>query len=262
MASWPPPGVVPRRFVYVSSVGVHGWPGVDGIDETFPVDVRPGERDYHGTKAAAEDLVRSWPEGLETVVVRPTITYGPGDRDGMVTRLVGMVARRRFLRIGTGTNHFHLTYIDDMVRGLVLAGTHPSAAGETFILAGPRSIAVREMVALIEQLLGLPPRPIFLPETLARPAAWAIETAWRVATAVGLALPGSGPPVTPSKINILCVHRSFSSAKAVNLLGFEPRVDYRDGLVLTMAWMKAAGLIPETPRTSPDRGTVELGEPA
>ena len=133
------------RFVYISSVGVLGWPGVDGIDESFPVDVRPGEIDYHGTKAAAEQLVHAWPGGMDTVVVRPTITYGPGDGDGMLTRLIRLIARGHFIRIGRGENRLHLTYIDDLVQGLILAGTHPSAPGETFILAGHGPILVREL---------------------------------------------------------------------------------------------------------------------
>ena len=90
------------RFVYISSVGVLGWPGVDGIDESFPVDVRPGEIDYHGTKAAAEQLVRAGRAGVETVIVRPTITYGPGDADGMLTRLITLIARGRFVRNRSG----------------------------------------------------------------------------------------------------------------------------------------------------------------
>jgi dihydroflavonol-4-reductase len=232
------------RFVYVSSVGVLGWPGVDGIDESFPLSVRPGEADYHGTKAAAEQLVRMWPGELKKVVVRPTITYGPGDRDGMLTRLIGMVAHGRFLRIGRGENHFHLTYIDDMVRGLVLAGTHQAAPGETFILAGPRSLAVREMVALVEQHLGLTPRTLYLPETLARPAAWAVESLWKLGAAIRLPLPVGGPPVTPTKLNILCAHRSFSSDKAARLLGYAPQADYQEGLIRTLAWMRESGLLP------------------
>jgi nucleoside-diphosphate-sugar epimerase len=232
------------RFVYVSSVGVHGWPGVDGIDESFPIAVRPGEVDYHGTKAAAEQLVRGWPGALKTVVVRPTITYGPGDRDGMLTRLIGLVSRGRFLSIGRGENYFHLTYIDDMVRGLVLAGTHPAAAGETFILAGPRSIAVREMVGLVRQALGLAPARLFLPLALARPAAWCAGILYRAAAALRVPLPGSGPPLTPAKLAVLCAHRSFSSAKAARLLGYAPGIDYPEGLGRTLAWMRAAGLLP------------------
>jgi nucleoside-diphosphate-sugar epimerase len=208
------------------------------------VDVRPGQADYHGTKAAAEQLVREWPGELERVAVRPTITYGPGDRDGMLTRLIGLVASGRFVRVGRGDNHLHLTYINDLVRGLVLAGTHPDAPGETFILAGPRSIAVRDMLALIEQTLGLKPHSLYLPESLARPAAWTVEFLYRAAGALRLPLPRSGPPVTPAKLNVLCAHRSFSSAKAMRLLSYAAHVDYPEGLVRTLTWMGEAGLLP------------------
>jgi nucleoside-diphosphate-sugar epimerase len=245
------------RLVYVSSVGVLGWPGVDGIDESFPISVLPGETDYHGTKAAAEQLVRGWPGGLQTVVVRPTITYGPGDRDGMLTRLIGLVARGRFVRVGRGENHFHLTYIDDLVRGLVLAGTHPAAPGETFILAGPRSIAVREMVGLIERDLGLAPRAIYLPEGLARPAAWAVESLYRAAAALRLPLPRSGPPVTPTKLNVLCAHRSFSWGKAAAFLGYAPQVDYPEGLARTLAWMEGVSPLPAPRATATAKRPAE-----
>ena len=91
-----------RRFVYVSSVGVLGWPGVQGIDESFPTDVHSAKVGYHSTKAEAEQVVRARGGEIEAVVARPTITYGPDDADGMVTRLIDMIARGRFLRVGRG----------------------------------------------------------------------------------------------------------------------------------------------------------------
>jgi dihydroflavonol-4-reductase len=240
-----------RRFVYVSSVGVLGWPGVQGIDESFPTHTHSGKDDYHSTKAEAEQVVRTRGGEIEAVVARPTITYGPDDADGMVTRLIDLIARGRFFRVGRGRNHVHLTYIDDMVRGLILAGTHPAAAGQTFILAGPRSIAVRDLVALIEQALGLAPRTVYIPETIARPLAWGVECLYRMASFV--AKPGrfGSPPITRDKIDTLCIHRGFSSAKAANLLGYFPRVDYDQGLAHTFAWMTEEGRL----RPAPTRPT-------
>ncbi len=235
------------RFVYISSVGVLGWPGVDGIDESFPVNVRPDNVDYHGTKAAAEQLVNAIGGGLETVVVRPTVTYGPGDRDGMLTRLIGLIAHGRFVRIGRGENRLHLTYIDDLVQGLFLAGTHPSASGETFILAGPGPIQMRELIGQVDQALGLVPSSHYLPECLARQLARGVEAGYRAAAAMGRLRPQSGPPVTSDKLNILCAHRSFSSAKAARLLGYGPRVDYPEGLTSTIAWMRQMQLLPSPP---------------
>ncbi len=239
-----------RRFVYVSSVGVLGWPGVRGIDESFPVHQNSAKADYHSTKAEAEGLVRERGGDIEAVVSRPTITYGPGDADGMVTRLAAMIAGGRFVRVGRGTNHVHLTYIDDMVRGLILTGTHPAAAGQTFILAGPESIAVRDLVARIEQALGLPPRNLYVPEAVARPLAWGVESLYRLASAVTTT---GCPPLTRDKIDTLCVHRGFSSAKATALLGYAPRVDYDEGLARTLAWMADQGRLESSPGRVPAR---------
>jgi nucleoside-diphosphate-sugar epimerase len=163
-----------------------------------------------------------------------------------------MIARGRFVRVGRGENHVHLTYIDDMIRGLILTGTHPAAAGQTFILAGPRSIAVRELVALVEQSLGLAPRTLYIPEGVARPLSWGVECLYRLASV--LTPPGrlGCPPVTRDKIDTLCIHRSFSSVKAANLLGYAPRVDYDEGLAHTLAWMTEEGLLnPAPPRQTP-----------
>jgi nucleoside-diphosphate-sugar epimerase len=248
-----------RRFVYVSSVGVLGHPGVQGIDESFPVSTHSGKVGYHSTKAEAEELVRARGGEIEAVVSRPTITYGPGDGDGMVTRLAGMIARGRFLRVGRGTNHVHLTYIDDMVRGLILTGTHPAAAGQTFILAGPRSIAVRDLVGRIERNLGLPPRTAYVPEFVARPIAWAVEAAYRLRARLRPADPAPAPPLTRDKIDTLCVHRGFSSAKAERLLGYVPEVDYDEGLARTLAWISEksdAACRPTPPRPACPREPV------
>ncbi len=57
-----------RRFVYVSSVGVLGWPGVQGIDESFPTDVHSAKVSYHSTKAEAERVVRARGSEIEAVV--------------------------------------------------------------------------------------------------------------------------------------------------------------------------------------------------
>jgi len=228
-----------RRFVYVSSVGVLGQPGVLNIDESFPIRVSSDTSDYHSTKAEAERLVMQRARDIEVVVVRPTITYGPGDEDGMLTRLIEMIARKRFIRVGDGRNHFHLTFINDLTRGLMLSGTHPAAPGQTFILAGPSSIEVREMIELICRLLDRAPGPLFVPEGLARVMGRGIESVYRIEAALKTRVLGSEPPITRDKIDTLCMHRGFSSAKAARLLGYASRVGYEEGVARTIEWMVA-----------------------
>src|SRR5262249_276986 len=45
-------------------------------------------------------------------------------------------------------------------------------------------------------------------------------------------------------LNVLCAHRSFSSAKAMRLLGYTPQVDYPEGLARTLAWMGEVRILP------------------
>jgi nucleoside-diphosphate-sugar epimerase len=231
------------RFVHISSVGVYGSPGVLGINENFPLAPGSGKAGYHSSKAAAEEVVMERSADIDIVVARPTITYGPGDTDGMVTRLIAMIAAGKFIRVGNGQNHFHLTYISDMVQGLKLTGVHPLAPGQDFILAGPSPICSGHFVRLVEQMLGKHPASFYIPESLARPAAQLIEFVYRLGRQAHLSGFEGAPPVTQDKIDTMCLQRSFSSQKAQNLLGYKPRIGYSDGLKDTMKWMVSTRLL-------------------
>jgi nucleoside-diphosphate-sugar epimerase len=221
-----------KRFVYLSSVGVTGRPGVLGIDEEFPIRVAD-TWDYHSSKAAGEKVTREYGNQLETVIVRPTITYGPGDTDGMVTRLMQMVKQKRFLRIGRGDNYVHLTYIDDLLQGIHLAMTHVQAPGNTYIFAGPEPIQMKALLAQIETLTGQQLPNWHLPQTLTRVLGMICEAAFSVLP------PHWAPPITRDKVDNLCVNRGFSSHKAIQELGFHPQYSYPTGLQQTYAWLRA-----------------------
>ena len=92
---------------------------------------------YQRTKLEAEQLRGQFGQrhGLDVVVARPIGIYGPGDRRFL--KMFRGIARGRFPMLGPGTVFYHLTYIDDLVRGLELCGIVPPAAGRTYILAGP-----------------------------------------------------------------------------------------------------------------------------
>jgi dihydroflavonol-4-reductase len=235
------------RFVYISSVGVHGYPRVQGIDESFPLRPADGKPGYHGAKAQAEQVVVTSLVGsrTEAVVVRPTITYGPGDQDGMVTRLLLLLSEGKFIRVGHGANHLHLTYIDDLARGLILAGALPQAAGETFILAGPKTTAFADLVG--ESLRALRQQAVvrrawlarlWQPEGVARLAASVVERAWSP-------LNWGAPPITRDQIDTICIHRGFSYQKAARQLGYEPLIREQVGLARTVSWLVEQGSLPE-----------------
>jgi nucleoside-diphosphate-sugar epimerase len=231
------------RFVYLSSVGVVGFPGRLGIDEQTPSLPRLRNWDYHTSKAEAERRTLAAANRLEVVVARPTITYGPGDRDGMVTKMFERISAGRFLRVGAGQNFIHLTYIDDLIDGLLLAGTRPEAAGQVFIFSGPEPVQMGTLINHVAARVDRPVPDFYIPAAPARWLGSCLEWTYRAAAALGLDRLDQ-PPITAGTVDVVSANRSFSSAKAAALLGYRPKVGLADGLENTLCWLTAAGRLP------------------
>jgi nucleoside-diphosphate-sugar epimerase len=221
------------RFVYCSSVGVARYAGNLAADETLPFSPPTSQVLYHCTKARAEQIARD----AQAVVVRPVITYGPGDENGFLTRLIALLAQGRFLGIGNGRNHVDLVYVDDLVAGMV-AALEKGAPGRVYILSGTAPIEVRVLVDEICTLLGRKPPRISIPTPIALLAGWGMELVWkRVLTPLGWS--AQAPFITRDKVATLTVDRGFSHARAALELGYRPQVDYNEGLKRTLDWMRA-----------------------
>jgi nucleoside-diphosphate-sugar epimerase len=235
------------RFVYVSSVGVVGYPGVLNIDESHPVATGAAAGDYHQSKIAAEQVLQEHLREIDTVIVRPTITYGPGDETGMITRLIELMSKRRFIQIGSGRNHVHLTYIDDLTQGLFLAGSHPAAVGQTFILAGSQPVRIDLLLDRIASLLRMKLLPVHVPAVIARIAGACLEKLYRSGSRLSIVDPEAAPPITRQMVNTFCANRSFSHQKASELIGYRPKTELEDGLSYTIDWLSAARPVTDIP---------------
>ena len=222
------------RVVHCSTCGVHGnVPRGESIDEDQPF---RGVGIYEETKAAGDRLARELGEqlGVEAVVVRPTQVYGPGDT--RLLKLFKMTDKDRPLMIGDGSGGYHLVHIDDLVQGLMLAGQHPDAAGQAFLIGGGQVPTVRELFLALGEIHGregqrlrhIPAAPVMaagvICETLCRPL-------------------NISPPIYRRRVEFFTNHRSFSIDKARRVLGYEPRVDMVDGLQRTAAWYRQQGLL-------------------
>ena len=219
-----------RRFVHTSTVGVHGDVKNPPIDEMGPI--APSDI-YQETKAEADTLAREFgrTHGIEVAIVRPAAIYGPGE-----TRLLKVfkgIARGRYAVVGTGKPHYHLVYIDDLVDGFLLALDRPEAAGETFIIAGPRSISQDELAREVAQATGGSVWPFHIP-------AWPIQRLGDLVEAVCIPF-GIEPPIHRRRVDFWVKNRSFSIDKARRLLGYEPRVDVVEGIARTARWYRENG---------------------
>jgi nucleoside-diphosphate-sugar epimerase len=218
-----------RRFVLVSSVGVYGFPSRLPVTEAHPYAPRTL---YSATKVEAEMRARRTASevGIELCIARPTIVYGPGDRNGMLDKMAVMIRAGAYRIVGAGDNLLHHTHVDDIVEGLWLTATRPEAAGEHFILAGPETITLAHLSELVARAVGRPLPRAHVPTALAR----AVATVVDVAAYRGVAFTSREPPVNHEKLDVMTLPIWFDVAKARRLLGYAPRVGYEEGVLRTL----------------------------
>lgn len=221
-----------RRFVHVSTVGVHGEIESPPADEEAPF--KP-EDHYQSSKLRGEVEVREALEsaGIEGVVVRPVGIYGPGDTRFL--KLFRQVARGRFPRIGDGRTLYHLTYIEDLTDGVVRCLDHAAAPGETFILGGPEVVTIDELIDLVAETVGARPPRVRLPEGPVKWLAFSVEHCCRLLRVE--------PPIYRRRLDFFLKDRAFDISKARSVLGFEPRVGVREGLALTVEHYVRQGVL-------------------
>jgi nucleoside-diphosphate-sugar epimerase len=222
-----------RRFVHCSTVGVHGdVAGAGPADESAPM--APGDI-YQRTKLEGEAAAReaATRTGLPLTIVRPGPIYGPADR--RLLKLIGGVARRRFLLRGSGRPHFQMVYVDDLVAGFRLAAERPEAVGRTYILTGEEAPTLRELVEEIAGVARVPAPRLRLP-------VWPFWLAGALCEAVCVPF-GVEPPIYRRRVKFFTNNRWFDISRARRELGFSPRVSLREGLRRTLESYRTLGWV-------------------
>lgn len=220
-----------ERVVHCSTGGVHGHVEEPPANETYRF--RPGDI-YQRTKLEAElEAAAAAERGQPVAIVRPGAIYGEGDLRFLP--LFRAIQQRRFFMVGSGNTRLHMVHVDDLVRGLMLAGARPEAAGEIFLVAGADAPTLNEIAAEVAAIVGVRPPRLRVPVWPVYAAAWLCETV--------CARLGVEPPLHRRRVGFFTHHREFDIAKARSRLGYEPRVPLREGLQRTAAWYARAGLL-------------------
>jgi len=145
------------------------------------------------------------------------------------------VSKGYFVMVGKGNSLYHMTFIDDLVEGFMLAATRPEAIGEVFTIAGEHYTTLNELVETIASALGTPLRQFRLPLAPVKAAAVVCDKVFR---SVGLS-----PPIYPRRVEFFELDRAFSIDKARRMLGYAPKVGLEEGLRRTGDWYRAQDLI-------------------
>lgn len=221
-----------RRFVHCSTVGVHGEIAHPPANETAPF--APGDA-YQESKVEGERIAQQYMrEGrIPLTIFRPTGIYGPGDTRFL--KLFRAIKKKRFVMLGGGDVLYHLTYIDDLLDGIILCGTVDQAVGNVYILAGESYVSLKELVAIISDAVGVARPGLQLPLFAAYVAAYACESIYKPF--------GIPPPLYRRRLDFFAKTRAFDISRAKQELGYQPRVDLVTGVRRTARWYEECGYL-------------------
>jgi nucleoside-diphosphate-sugar epimerase len=153
-----------KRFVFMSSVKVNGEATPPG--RAFSADDAPSPGDaYAVSKLEAEQALRAVcaESGMEFVMIRPPLVYGPGVRGNFGT-MVRWIKRGIPLPLGAISNRRSLVALDNLVDFTAICLDHPAAANQVFLPADGEDVSTTGMLRKIAQAYGVGARLIPVPQ--------------------------------------------------------------------------------------------------
>ena len=155
-----------KRLVYVSSIKVNGEQ--TGATQPFTeLDEANPQDPYAISKWQAEQALQRIAQetGLEVVIVRPPLVYGPGVK-GNFMNLLAAIERGIPLPLAGANNARSLLYVGNLVDALIACASHPAAAGQTYLVSDGEDISTAMLVEKIAKALGRNNRSFYFPPAL------------------------------------------------------------------------------------------------
>lgn len=152
-----------RRFVFISSIKVNGEVTEPG--RPFRADDEPAPQDDYGvSKLEAEVGLRALAEatGMEVVIIRPVLVYGPGVRANFQA-LLRLVNNGVPLPFGKTANRRSLVALDNLADLVCTCLEHPAAANQTFLVSDGEAVSTAGLVRAMATALGKKPRLLDVP---------------------------------------------------------------------------------------------------
>jgi dihydroflavonol-4-reductase len=228
-----------QRIVYTSTVGCIALPVErDGkivpTDEASPVSGAQMSNHYKRSKWQAEEVARELAaKGLPVIIVNPSAPIGPRDVKPTPTGqiIVDFLNRRMPAYMDTGLNWVH---VRDVAAGEILAA-EKGKAGERYILGNASgNWTMRETMAVLEELSGVPAPKFRVPYVVALLAAHGNEAV--------SAISGQPPKAPLAGVRMAKYKMFFNPAKAISELGL-PQTPPRQALADAIAWFKQNGCV-------------------
>jgi dihydroflavonol-4-reductase len=227
-----------ERVVYTSSVASLGVPEVKGVKGKPPLlmnennvwNYRPEWWRYGHVKHLAElEIQKAVAQGLDVVIVNPSMVLGPGDVNRISGEIVILVAKGIVkFGISGGMNAIH---IDDAVRGHILA-LERGHRGERYILGGENDTFLSFMQTTADVVGVRPPKHV-IPGWVLRLMAGPLDVLCRF-----VPMPFNG-----DLLRFCSQLMYYDTRKAEDVLGFKAEYPFRDALQSAYDWYKSQGMV-------------------
>ena len=208
-----------KRFVYISSIKVNGEGKAVAYtedDEEAPVDP------YGVSKWEAEQELHkiSHTTGIEVVILRPPLVYGPGVKANFLN-LLKIVDRGIPLPFAKIDNLRSFIYLDNLIDVIITCINNPRAEGRTFLVNDREDVSTPELIRKIASAMGKPSRLFSISPFFMRLAGKFIGKS--------------------AAIDRIFGSLTIDSTKIRKELGWEPPYTMEYGLKETAKWYKKAG---------------------
>ena len=221
-----------KRFIFLSSVKVNGeqtilhpdsLPQGEGNVSCFTEQDTPIPEDAYGiSKLEAEQglLQLSRETGMEVIIIRPPLVYGPGVKANFLS-MMQWLSKGVPLPLGAiYGNKRSLVALDNLVDFIITCLDHPAAANQTFLVSDGEDLSTTELLTRTAKALGKPARLLPVPQKL---LVFALKLFGKDALA-----------------RRLCGSLQVDISKARDLLGWTPPVTVDEGLRKTAQAFLAA----------------------
>ena len=203
-----------KRFVFVSSIKVNGEQTQKG--QPFTEKDRANPLDSYGiSKYEAEvGLQRIAKEtGMEVVIVRPVLVYGPGVKGNFLS-MMRWLHKGIPLPLGSINNTRSFVALDNLVDLIITCLHHPSAANQTFLVSDGEDMSTTQLLQYTALAMKVKSRLMPVPALIIQVIAKLL-----------------GKDKVAQR---LCSNLQVDISKARQLLGWMPPISVRDGLRRTV----------------------------
>ncbi|OED69673.1 NAD-dependent dehydratase, partial [Vibrio tasmaniensis ZS-17] len=152
-----------KRFVFVSSIKVNGE--FNDPNLPFEPNLNNTPQDPYGLskyEAEVELAKLSKETGLEVVIIRPPLVYGPGVKANFLS-MMRLIDKGIPLPFGAIKNQRSFVYLDNLSDLILVCCEHPSAPGHTFLVSDDHDVSTTQLMQTIAQAMGKSPLLIPIP---------------------------------------------------------------------------------------------------